>query len=253
MGMKKSFTLIELLIVVAIIAILIAILLPALSQTKERARRAICTSNQRQFLVAMTLFANDNDSNYPDFNDGGSWRHIHWLKWDKYNMLKDDYDLDVAEGLGCPSRDKSWNVYKDSRRIRIGYFIQVGRPFATLGTSAGTDGRLGYKWTPWQSPIRAGESNSGDLVMISDVDEYLLNVGFTGGPGTWSAIGAATAVSHTSSGYKIGPANQAIEPVKLGAQGVMVGLENGAVQWREASEAEPHRSNIGENRKTGWW
>jgi prepilin-type N-terminal cleavage/methylation domain-containing protein/prepilin-type processing-associated H-X9-DG protein len=61
----KGFTLIELLVVIAIIAILAAILFPVFAQAREKARQITCVSNQKQVLLSMIMYTEDNDEYYP--------------------------------------------------------------------------------------------------------------------------------------------------------------------------------------------
>lgn len=65
---QNGFTLVELLVVLAIIAMLAALLLPVLSDAKQKAWQAQCASNLRQWGVGLTAFGGDNQDKFPDLS-----------------------------------------------------------------------------------------------------------------------------------------------------------------------------------------
>jgi len=73
-GRRRAFTLIEILVVIAIIALLAGILFPVLAQSREKARAATCLSNYKQIGLAIQMYASDFDGDTPP--DGGSFSGI---------------------------------------------------------------------------------------------------------------------------------------------------------------------------------
>ena len=101
-----AFTLIELLIVIAIIGILAALLLPVMGRAKEAGRSAACLNNLHQIGIALQLYVQDNQNTMPTMYDaivstnlppGSSLATV--------NIVLTNY-LGAPEILRCPSDDR---------------------------------------------------------------------------------------------------------------------------------------------------
>ena len=105
-----NFTLIELLIVIAIIAILAAMLLPVLNAAKEKARLISCISNQKQIGILIAEYANDYASSMPR---GARVKTTQYNLGDAYAlsglmMVKVPTDFLVGLGLLLPYIDEKY-------------------------------------------------------------------------------------------------------------------------------------------------
>ncbi len=118
-----GFTLVELLMAIAVLGILAALLLPALQAGKEKARRAQCVDNLRQLGLAALLYWDDNEGQTFRYLSGGTnGGKVYWFGWLKAGAEGTrEFDLSQGalypylQGSGveiCPSLDYSSTLYK---------------------------------------------------------------------------------------------------------------------------------------------
>jgi|GEM_PF-2323108 len=74
---RSAFTLVEMLVVIAIIIVMVAFLLPVLNRAREKSRQVSCISNQRQLSLALSMAVQDNQEVFPGkmgVDDGTLWQ-----------------------------------------------------------------------------------------------------------------------------------------------------------------------------------
>jgi prepilin-type N-terminal cleavage/methylation domain-containing protein/prepilin-type processing-associated H-X9-DG protein len=123
MFVRRGFTLVELLVVIAVVAVLAAMLLPVLSRARESARRAACQSNLRQIGTAFRLYASDYDGLYPCNGDRNLWMGRNWRvviqsypPGGRMQSLPPGYPQPVqvqhSDVLLCPSDERAVQVWE---------------------------------------------------------------------------------------------------------------------------------------------
>jgi len=117
----KAFTLVELLVVVAIISLLVSILLPTLGKAKEQARIVICLTNLKGLNLAFTYYTGENNEWYPQGSGSGgcppTWDHILQPDYQQFDMLHCPSDkLKRAYG-SIPQVDRHPRSYAINRAV----------------------------------------------------------------------------------------------------------------------------------------
>ena len=177
-----GFTLVELLIVIAVIAVLMSILVPILHTAREQTRAVVCGSNLKQLSLALTTYAQVNET-FPYGFDGSAfgmvvppggfpgdaWHDLFGWWW--FHLLSDIRGQNYGKGtiLWCPSRKVSEStilcgnygvnraICKDAPGFTVSEFVgaplalyQIRRPGKTLLI---TDS--GYSLISWKGATNA--------------------------------------------------------------------------------------------------
>jgi prepilin-type N-terminal cleavage/methylation domain-containing protein len=229
-----GFSLGELLLVVAIIAILASLFLPALTRTKERARRATCLGNERQFALAALIYANDYNHRLPvpgtdNYNPDDTHTAI-LSTISTTNLLRYASSL---KSLDCPNLH-AWMEQADWRN-HLTYGVAIGYHY--LGGHRGTPWDGGMQTTfRWVSPQTANEDPATKL--IADLNVFCYSFTRVLSPHTGHGP-----VVHDNTYYRSYKGLMNETPGSIGGRGGNIALLDGSASWRPIKMMRPYKAS----------
>ncbi|WP_459554940.1 DUF1559 family PulG-like putative transporter [Lacunimicrobium album] len=160
---RRGFTLIELLVVIAIIATLVAILLPAVQQAREAARRTTCKNNLKQIGIAVHNYHDVNQMlpvNSPGTRPAGA--NISILPYLEQSAVYDLYDMNktVSDPVQAVLKDKMPKVYlcpstpEGGTPVGISGFQTSDYAWVTFSKGALTATGFGLKPSTFMTPSK---------------------------------------------------------------------------------------------------
>lgn len=226
-SVPPAFSLIELLVVVAIVAVLIALLFPALTAAKERARRAACKSNLRQFYLATQLYALDHADKLPSGqtqNKNLDDEHIPVIRTNIHDALR-DY-AGATNVFYCPNIVGRFRGLVGTYDSDYGYIIG----YNYLGGHTNTPWRTLFTSATWRSPQSINDDSS--LVLLNDMND-------------WSSAYNRSLAPHGRTGpiAKNILMNNPKNAREIGGVGGHVAALEGSVIWKPISKMQLYRGS----------
>ena len=220
---RRAFSIVELLIVVAILSVLLSILVPFLGKAKELARRAACISNLHHLHSVLHQYALDNTQKLPSGKRDDGREHCTWLSTENYEYLRDNAQLPV---MSCPN-DRHWEVRR-SCGWRFGYYYLFGKstPWEAEGLAA------------WSSP-HSTDDDPGLRLVVEHIESNPVAPNYT-------------VIPHTRGGRVAGPTGEPVPPEFYGSEGGNAIYLHGGASWTH-QEDMLERAAIESLSITGWW
>jgi prepilin-type processing-associated H-X9-DG protein len=236
---QRAFTLLELLAIIAVLALLISLRLPALARATDQTKRAQCASNLRQFTLAMHVFANENEDRLPA-NTAANWA------WDVSSYIGTFVESTGSKWtvMYCPGTEprftdvENWERYNYSPGYRVlGYANTFpGNPGVADINPTLTPTPVLVAFGVYSSPLASQRVMLADATLSAPgqnnpASRYTYNyVSIQGG------LATAETSAHLAGHFPVGG---------------NLGMLDGHVEWRKFADMTPRTT--GNTSPVFWW